>query len=55
MQRGLIFDFPEDPQLWNVADEFMFGTALLVTPFVSNASSTSREVYFPKGSLALAE
>lgn len=50
MQRGLIFDFPEDPQLWNVADEFMFGTALLVTPFVSNASSTSREVYFPKGS-----
>lgn len=46
MQRGLVFDFPEDEKLWNLADEFMFGPCLLITPLVSNA--TDREVYFPK-------
>ena len=48
MQRGLIFDFPGDSAVQNVADEYMFGSALLVTPIVSNASTTSREVYFPR-------
>eukprot|EP00439_Symbiodinium_sp_Y106_P026872 s2287_g3.t1 len=53
MQRALTFDFPEDAAARRIADAYMFGPSLLVTPIVSAGDSgkaTTREIYFPHGS-----
>jgi alpha-D-xyloside xylohydrolase len=47
--RGLFMDFPHDPNVVNLGDEYMFGPALLVAP-VTEQGSTTRSVYLPAGS-----
>ena len=47
MQRPLVMDFRGDPLTWNVADQFMFGPALMVNPVIE-AKATKRRVYLPK-------
>ncbi len=47
--RALFMDFPHDEKVANIADEYMFGPALLVAPVVEQGA-TSREVYLPAGS-----
>lgn len=60
MMRALPFDFRCDPDTYDVADQYMFGTAFLVNPVTQPmyyaAESTplrhvrtSRSVYLPKG------
>lgn len=46
LMRGLVMDFPGDAQVRNVADEYMFGPALLVNP-VYTYKARSRKVYLP--------
>ena len=46
--RGLFMDFPDDPNVANIGDEYMFGPALLVAP-VTEQGMTSRKVYLPAG------
>ena len=46
--RGLFMDFPKDPNVANIGDEYMFGPALLVAP-VTDQGATSRSVYLPAG------
>ncbi len=46
--RGLFMDFPSDPNVANIPDEYMFGPALLVAP-VSEQGATQRSVYLPAG------
>jgi alpha-D-xyloside xylohydrolase len=46
--RALFMDFPNDPRLANLADEYMFGPAFLVAP-VTEQGATSRLVYLPAG------
>jgi alpha-D-xyloside xylohydrolase len=46
--RALFMDFPNDPKIANIQDEYMFGPALLVAPVVDQGS-TAREVYLPAG------
>jgi len=46
VQRGLALDFPEDLAAREVPDQFMYGDAFMVAPFV--ASGTSRRVHFPQ-------
>ncbi|MBN1128251.1 MAG: DUF5110 domain-containing protein [Chitinispirillaceae bacterium] len=48
MTRALPFDFPDDASVKNIADQFMFGPALLINP-VAAAGVTSRNVYLPSG------
>ena len=48
MMRPLIFDYQNDPNVFSIKDQFLFGPALLVNP-VAAAGSTSRSVYFPAG------
>ena len=48
MMRHLVFDYPNDAQVFNVKDQFLFGPAFLVNP-VTSAGATSRSVYFPAG------
>jgi alpha-D-xyloside xylohydrolase len=47
MTRALPFDFPNDANVRNIANQYMFGPALLVCPIT--ASGTSRNVYLPAG------
>jgi alpha-D-xyloside xylohydrolase len=46
--RGLFLDFPNDPKVADIGDEYMFGPALLVAP-VTDQGATSRSVYLPAG------
>jgi alpha-D-xyloside xylohydrolase len=46
--RGLFLDFPNDPNVADIGDEYMFGPALLVAP-VTDQGATSRSVYLPAG------
>jgi alpha-D-xyloside xylohydrolase len=46
--RALPFDFPNDASVRNIANQFMFGPALLVNP-VTTTGATSRSVYLPAG------
>ena len=46
--RGLVMDFPADPAVRNIADQYLFGPALLVAP-VTRFKAKSRPVYLPAG------
>ena len=46
--RGLFFDFPQDEQAANIADEYLFGPDLLIAP-VTDLAARSRTVYLPGG------
>ena len=44
--RALPLDFPNDPKVADLRDEYMFGPAFLVAP-VTEQGATSRQVYLP--------
>ena len=46
--RALPLDFPNDPKVADLRDEYMFGPAILVAP-VTEQGATSRTVYLPAG------
>jgi len=47
--RALFMDFPADPEVANLGDEYMFGPAFLVAP-VTEQGVEHRAVYLPAGS-----
>ncbi len=46
MQRPLVMDFRHDPATWEIADEFLFGPSVLVSP-VTKEHALERTVYLP--------
>ena len=48
MMRPLFYQFPEDENVLNCDDEYMFGEDYLVAPFMEENQS-SRDVYLPEG------
>lgn len=48
IMRGLAMDFATDTAVLNIADQYMFGSALLINP-VCEYKKTNRELYLPKG------
>jgi alpha-D-xyloside xylohydrolase len=46
--RALFMDFPDDPKVAGLTDEYMFGPAFLVAP-VTEQGATRRTVYLPAG------
>ncbi len=48
VMRTLFFEFPEDGRAWEVGDEYMLGSELLVAP-VLYEGQTARSVYLPRG------
>ncbi len=46
--RSLWMDFPNDPNVRDIRDQYMFGPAFLVAPVTAQAAE-SREVYLPAG------
>jgi alpha-D-xyloside xylohydrolase len=49
MMRGLPMDFPNDPAVQPISDEYCFGPSLLVIP-VTDPGVDHRSVYLPAGS-----
>jgi alpha-D-xyloside xylohydrolase len=47
MLRALFFEYPNDPGSWQIDDEYMFGSNLLVAPLFDSADT--RKVYLPPG------
>ncbi|HBK47246.1 MAG TPA: alpha-xylosidase [Xanthomonadaceae bacterium] len=48
IMRGLPMDFPHDPKVADLNDEYLFGPSFLVAP-ISEFGATSRQVYLPAG------
>ena len=48
MMRGLVMDFQNDPQVYNIPDQYLFGPALMVNP-VTQPGAQTRKVYLPAG------
>jgi alpha-D-xyloside xylohydrolase len=48
MVRALFVEFPDDPGSWNVDDEYLYGSSMLVAPLL-HENETSRAVYLPPG------
>jgi len=46
--RALFMDFPADPKVMDIPDEYMYGPAFLVAP-VTEQGATHRTVYLPAG------
>jgi alpha-D-xyloside xylohydrolase len=44
--RALFMDFPDDPRVADIGDEYMFGPAFLVAP-VTEQGATTKQVYLP--------
>ena len=49
MMRALVMDFPTDPKVYNIPDQWMFGPVLMACP-VSQYKARNRSVYFPSSS-----
>jgi alpha-D-xyloside xylohydrolase len=45
--RALVMDYPDDPEVWAIDDQYLMGESLLVTPIVAGAAQ--RAVYLPQG------
>jgi len=48
MMRPLAFAYPHDKNTWNIPDQFLFGSSILVNP-VTHRNARSRNIYLPKG------
>jgi len=48
MVRALFIEYPSDPGSWQVEDEYLFGSDILVAPLME-AGLAARDVYLPPG------
>jgi alpha-D-xyloside xylohydrolase len=48
MMRPLVMDFRNDPNVFDIRDQYMFGPAVMVNP-VTQPGAMSRNVYLPQG------
>ncbi|MCY4443298.1 MAG: hypothetical protein OXC44_00645 [Proteobacteria bacterium] len=46
--RGLFLEYPQDQHTWQIDDQFMLGSDLMIAP-VLDPSSTTRRLYLPSG------
>lgn len=48
IMRPLFYDFPDQPNLWDVSDQYMFGPKYLVAPIL-HEGQRERRVVLPRG------
>ncbi|MEM8608679.1 MAG: TIM-barrel domain-containing protein [Myxococcota bacterium] len=46
--RHMMLNYPDDPDTWDLSDQYMLGDSLLVAPILEEGAD-SRPVYFPEG------
>lgn len=46
--RALVLEFPDDPECWDLSDQYLIGDALLVAPVIE-AGARERRLYLPRG------
>ena len=47
MVRALLIEYPEDPAVWQIDDQYLFGSDILVAPLMDE--NHTRNVYLPEG------
>jgi alpha-D-xyloside xylohydrolase len=47
MARALVIEYQDDPNVWNISDQYLFGDSLMVAPIFDETNR--RSVYLPKG------
>jgi alpha-D-xyloside xylohydrolase len=47
MMKSLVLDYIDDPNVYNIEDEYMFGRNLLIAPIITREDT--RKIYFPEG------
>ncbi|HEY3377289.1 MAG TPA: TIM-barrel domain-containing protein [Armatimonadota bacterium] len=47
MLRALVIEYQDDPTVWNIGDEYLFGDSLLVAPVLT--AESRRRLYLPEG------
>ena len=47
MLRALLLEYPDDPAVWNIDDQYLFGSEILVAPLMDETKN--RYVYLPEG------
>ena len=50
VMRPLFYDFPKDEKAWEIEDQYMFGSDIMVCPILYEGIR-EREVYLPGGQL----
>jgi len=48
IMRALVLEYPQDPHVYNLTDEYLFGGNILVAPILDEGA-TERTVYLPAG------
>jgi len=48
LMRALLLEYSDDPEVFGLDSEFMFGSELLVAPVLEEGAA-DKEIYFPKG------
>ena len=48
LMAHLIYDFPDDPNVYDISDQYMFGRELLIAPIIEQGAH-ARRVYIPAG------
>ncbi len=48
VMRTMFFEFPEDKHCWELTDQYMYGSEILVAPVMEEGMRT-RNVYLPAG------
>ena len=48
MMKPLAFDYPHDQNTWDISDQYLFGSSIMVAP-VTHYKSRSRSIYLPEG------
>lgn len=48
VMRAMFYEFPNDPNCWDLSDQYMFGPDVLVAP-VTEKGAVDRAVYLPAG------
>lgn len=48
LMRPLFYDYPDDPRVFNIEDQYLFGRSLLVAPVIVEGAR-QRKIYLPRG------
>ena len=48
MMRPLVLEYPQDPRVYGIDDQYLFGDALMIAP-VTQEGAAGRAVYLPEG------